>query len=52
MAEENAGVFASETMQKKLRRMCEGIREAYGLEKVKEIFPWEQYLHRPLVPEN
>ena len=41
---ENAGLFASDMMQKKLCRLCEGIREAYDLEEVEESFLWEQYL--------
>ena len=49
MAENNEAVFASEIMQNKLRRMCEGIREGYGLEKKKELYLWEQYLTEPMV---
>ena len=49
MAGENGDVFTSQIMQKKLRRMCEGIREAYGLEKKQEVYPWEQYLDEPMV---
>lgn len=41
--------FASELLQNKLRRLCEGIREAYGLERKEEIFLWEQYLTEPMV---
>lgn len=44
MAEGNAEVFESETMQKKLQRVCDGIREAWDLEKSTEVFLWEQYL--------
>ena len=44
MAEGNAEVFESETMQKKLQRVCDGIREAWDLEKTTEVFLWEQYL--------
>jgi len=44
----NAEVFASDTMQAKLLRACEGIREAYGLEKSKETYIWEQYLNKSL----
>ena len=36
--------FASDTMQLKLRTLCEGIREAYGMEEWEESLPWEQYL--------
>lgn len=44
----NAELFASDTMQAKLLRACEGIREAYGLEKSKETYIWEQYLNQSL----
>lgn len=46
--EGNAELFASPTMQAKLLRVCEGIREAYGLEKSKETYIWEQYLNKSL----
>ena len=46
--ENNAEIFASATMQAKLLRVCEGIREAYGLEKSKETYIWEQYLNKSL----
>lgn len=36
--------FQSEPMQAKLKTLCEGIREAYGLEKSPETYLWEQYL--------
>lgn len=49
MGDGNESVFQSAAMQAKLRRMCEGIREAYGLEKKKELFRWEQYLTEPMV---
>ena len=48
MTEGNADLFASDTMQAKLRRMCQGIREAYDYEKSDQTFPWEQYLEEPL----
>ena len=41
---ENGALFASDQMQRKLCRLCEGIREAYDLEEVEEGFLWEQYL--------
>jgi len=44
MLEGNKDVFTSVTMQAKLLRLCKGIREAYGLEKSEENYPWEQYL--------
>lgn len=40
--------FRSEPMQAKLRTLCQGIREAYGLEEVQERFLWEQYLYVPM----
>ena len=46
MMPENEVVFASDTMQKKLRKLCLGIREAYGLEKSPEVYLWEQYLEK------
>lgn len=35
--------FASKTMQKKLKTLCSGIREAFGL---KDTYLWEQYLEK------
>ena len=49
--EGNEHFFLSHTMQRKLRTLCEGIREAYDLEKDPKIFLWEQYLESPLAPE-
>ena len=46
--EGNERYFISHTMQRKLRTLCEGIREAYGLEDHTESFLWEQYLESPL----
>lgn len=40
----NEEVFRSPTMQAKLRCICKGIREAYGLKGSPEAFLWEQYL--------
>lgn len=48
MADGNAHLFESETMQKKLRQLCIGIREAFELKGSSEIFTWEQYLKSPL----
>lgn len=48
MAEDAEEYFTSDRMQKKLRRICLGIREAYGLDESTEVFPWEQYLEKPL----
>lgn len=40
----NEDSFRTNTMQEKLKRICKGIREAYGLKKVETPFLWEQYL--------
>ena len=48
MTDGNADLFESETMQKKLRQLCLGIREAFDLKDSPEIFTWEQYLKKPL----
>lgn len=48
MMEGNESYFQSPHMQKKLRALCKGIREAFGLENSTEIFLWEQYLEKPL----
>ena len=48
MMEGNEAVFTSKIMQNKLLRICQGIREAYGLEKSKETYFWEQYLNQSL----
>ena len=39
----NEAVFASETMQRKLATLCQGIRQAFDLE-ADQICLWEQYL--------
>jgi len=44
MTEGNEHYFQSTTMQAKLKLLCEGIREAFGLRKSPETFLWEQYL--------
>ena len=48
MTEGNAAYFRSTTMQAKLKLLCEGIREAFGLRKSPETFLWEQYLNTSL----
>lgn len=40
----NEEYFQTGTMQTKLKRICKGIREAYGLKNVETTFLWEQYL--------
>lgn len=44
----NEHYFQSEPMQAKLRTLCDGIREAYGLENSTEAYLWEQYLYVPI----
>lgn len=50
--EGNERFFRSATMQKKLRTLCVGLREAYELENSPEVFLWEQYLESPLAYEE
>lgn len=50
MMEGNEEVFASDWMQRKLLRLCRGIRRAFGLSKYEEVLPWEVYLEDSLVP--
>lgn len=50
MLPEKGNLFRSEYMQRKLATLCLGIREAYGLKKLEQELPWEQYLATPLVP--
>ena len=40
--------FQSPTMQAKLKKLSQGIREAFGLRKSPEEFLWEQYLQESL----
>lgn len=44
MMPNNSEVFSAAIMQRKLQALCTGIRQAFGLRKSPEIFPWEQYL--------
>lgn len=44
----NEACFETEAMQQKLRTLCIGIRDAFGLKKSTEAFLWEQYLNEPL----
>ncbi len=50
MTEGNRDVFESMWMQRKLQRLCRGIRKAFGLSKYEEVLPWEVYLEDSLVP--
>lgn len=52
MTEGNEDLFAASPLQYKLRALCEGIREAYDLEKSPEAYLWEQYLVKPLAYES
>ena len=45
----NDFLFDSPILQSKLIALCEGIRQAYGLQKSQETFLWEQYLHSPMI---
>lgn len=40
----NEGYFATDVMQAKLRRICDGIRKAFGLTDTETALVWEQYL--------
>jgi len=42
----NEALFAEPVIQAKLKQICIGIREAYGLKKVEATFLWEQYLKK------
>lgn len=44
----NAELFTSETMQRKLLQICQGIRESFEYEKYEGTFLWEQYLEESL----
>lgn len=48
MTEGNEHYFQSKTMQNKLRQICIGLRDAFGLKKSPDTFLWEQYLQEPL----
>lgn len=40
----NRELFAPAAMQRKLKALCEGIRDAFGLKEDPRVFLWEQYL--------
>lgn len=44
----DGSLLESDVMQAKLKCMCRAIREAYGLEKSPDTYPWEQYLNESL----
>lgn len=45
MRDGNEALFAGDAMQAKLKRMCQGIREAYEYERDGNTYVWEQYLN-------
>lgn len=45
----NESYFQSETMRNKLRTLCQGIRQAFGMEKYEQPLLWEQYLNENLM---
>ncbi len=45
-------LFRSEYMQRKLNAVCTAIRDAYGLKRLPEILPWEQYLVTAIAPQT
>ena len=49
---EGAEYFTHDDLQDKLIRVCEGIREAFDWEESTTIFPWEQYLEKPIAKEE
>ena len=48
MLPDNAEMFKSVTMQKKLRLVCKGIRNAWDWRREEAEFPWEQYLNESI----
>lgn len=48
MQPDNAEMFKSEAMQKKLLLLCQGIRDAWRLQWKEETYPWEQYLNESI----
>lgn len=52
MQPDNQDMFKSEAMQKKLLRLCNAVRSAWKLRKSTEIFPWEQYLDKPIAAKK
>ena len=48
ITEGHSDYFSTDIMQAKLRRICLGIRGAFGLKKSTETYPWEQYLEESL----
>ena len=52
MQPDNQDMFRSEAMQNKLIRLCNAVRSAWKLRKSTEIFPWEQYLDKPIAAKK
>ena len=52
MLPDNAELFKIESMQKKLTMLCKAIRDAWGLEKKTDVYPWEQYLEKPIASKK
>ena len=52
MLTENSDLFKGEIMQKKLIMLCKAIRDAWNLDKSKDIYPWEQYLDKPIASKK
>ena len=48
MLKDNGEMFESEAMQKKLKEICIGIRDAWRWERKTDVFSWEQYLNEPI----
>lgn len=48
MTDGHESLFASPVLQRKLRTICEGIRECFLLERFPSALPWEAYLDIPL----
>ena len=48
MLADNAEMFKTDIMQQKLLLLCKGIRDAWGLERNEEVYPWEQYLNESI----
>lgn len=46
------GLFQSSILQSKLKQICIGIREGFGLTESQETYLWEQYLWTPLAGGN
>lgn len=51
MKADNVQLFQAPVMQAKLKQLCVGIRDAWGWDEKKDVFPWEQYLITPLAPQ-